>query len=110
MAQTSVIAKNIGVTSPAGLLLNDISFSLNEGEHLLITATSGSGKTTLANAIAGRIFYKASIQLKSALPSIICERLNKTLIYVSHYENEIPGCVDKVMLLETVRKKNIQSM
>ena len=35
----------------------------------------------------------------------VCERLNKTLIYVSHYENEIPGCVDKVMLLENGREK-----
>jgi molybdate transport system ATP-binding protein len=71
MAQTSVIAKNISVTRPGGLLLNDISFGLNEGEHLLITGTSGSGKTTLAKAIAGKIFYKGSIQLNSDRPNII---------------------------------------
>ncbi len=30
----------------------------------------------------------------------LCEQLDKTLIYVSHYEEEIPECVDKVLLLE----------
>ena len=35
-----------------------------------------------------------------ALVDELCSQSNKTLIYVSHYENEIPRCVDKVMLLE----------
>jgi len=35
-----------------------------------------------------------------ALIDGLCERMSKTLIYVSHYESEVPGCVDKVMLLE----------
>jgi len=35
-----------------------------------------------------------------ALIDDLCERMSKTLIYVSHYESEVPGCVDKVMLLE----------
>ena len=30
----------------------------------------------------------------------LCVQLDKTLIYVSHYEEDIPGCVDKVLLLE----------
>lgn len=30
----------------------------------------------------------------------ICIGLNKTLIYVSHYDEDIPGCVDKVLKLE----------
>ncbi len=29
----------------------------------------------------------------------LCERFNKTLIYVSHYDNEIPGCITHVMEL-----------
>jgi len=88
MAQTSVIAKNISVTRPGGLLLNDISFGLNKGEHLLITGTSGSGKTTLAKAIAGKIFYKGSIQLKSDRPNIIFVEQHyffKTLSHTSDF-------------------------
>lgn len=70
MPQTSIIAKNISVTQANGLI-NDISFELNEGEHLLITGSSGSGKTTLAKAIAGRIFHKGSVTFKEDQPKII---------------------------------------
>jgi molybdate transport system ATP-binding protein len=35
----------------------------------------------------------------------LCMQSNKTLIYVSHYENEIPNCVNKVMLLENNNQK-----
>ena len=35
-----------------------------------------------------------------ALVDDLCKRSDKTLIYVSHYENEIPRCVENVMLLE----------
>lgn len=30
----------------------------------------------------------------------LCTRLNKTLIYVSHYEHEIPGCITNVIALK----------
>jgi len=35
----------------------------------------------------------------------LCNQSNTTLIYVSHYENEIPKCVNKVMLLENNNQK-----
>ena len=63
MTQTSIIVKNINVNQQNNLLLNDISFALNEGHHLLITGTSGSGKTTLAKVIASKIFYKGLLSL-----------------------------------------------
>ncbi|MEP6467966.1 MAG: ATP-binding cassette domain-containing protein [Parafilimonas sp.] len=71
MPQTSIIAKNISVNQQNNLLLNDISFALNENEHLLITGNSGSGKTTLAKALANKIFYKGSINYKINQPKII---------------------------------------
>jgi len=71
MPQTSVIAKNISVSRPNGLLLDNISFELNEGEHLLVTGSSGSGKTTLAKAIASKIFYKGSMRFNNEQPKII---------------------------------------
>jgi molybdate transport system ATP-binding protein len=70
MACTQVIAKNISVIRQA-CLLNDISFALSEGEHLLITGSSGSGKTTLAKAIAGKMFYKGSVTFDKDQPKII---------------------------------------
>jgi molybdate transport system ATP-binding protein len=35
----------------------------------------------------------------------LCERLDKTLIYVSHYENEIPPCIDHVLELNMGKQK-----
>lgn len=35
----------------------------------------------------------------------LCFQSGKTLIYVSHYENEIPACINKVMLLEEIKKE-----
>jgi molybdate transport system ATP-binding protein len=39
----------------------------------------------------------------------ICIQLNKTLIYISHYDNEIPSCIDKVIELKE-GKHNIYSL
>lgn len=62
----------IGLCTPLGDGgLNDISFALNEGEHLLITSASGSGKTTLAKALANKIFYKGSVEFNIHQPKII---------------------------------------
>ena len=36
----------------------------------------------------------------------LCIQLNKTLIYISHYDNEIPSCIDKVIELKE-GKQNI---
>jgi len=30
----------------------------------------------------------------------LCEQLDKTLIYVSHYQNEIPQCINNILLLK----------
>jgi molybdate transport system ATP-binding protein len=71
VAQTSIIAKNIIVQPQNNAVLNDVSFALNEGNHLLITGASGSGKTTLAKALANKIFYKGSIEFNTHQPKII---------------------------------------
>ncbi len=71
MAQTSIIVKNIIVQQQNNVVLNDVSFGLNKGEHLLITGTSGSGKTTLAKAITNKIFYKGVVEFGMQQPKIV---------------------------------------
>lgn len=71
MPQTSIIVDHVTLSRPIGVLLNEISFQLNEGEHLLITGSSGSGKTTLANAIAGKIYYKGSVAFRKDQTTIV---------------------------------------
>jgi molybdate transport system ATP-binding protein len=34
----------------------------------------------------------------------LCETFNKTLIYVSHYRQELPRCIDKYLRLEQGRR------
>lgn len=61
MTTTSTIVNNIKITWLGKAVLDDISFTLNKGEHLMITGVSGSGKTLLAKAIAGKIFHEGTI-------------------------------------------------
>ena len=35
----------------------------------------------------------------------LCEQLNKTLIYISHYDHEVPTCIDRVMELNKGEQK-----
>lgn len=56
-------AKNITVNRGANVVLKDISFVLKKGDHLAINGNSGGGKTTLGMAIAGRAWYKGSIEI-----------------------------------------------
>jgi molybdate transport system ATP-binding protein len=39
------------------------------------------------------------------LVDTLCERLNKTLIYISHYDHEIPNCISYVMELNNGEQK-----
>ncbi|HEY6977927.1 MAG TPA: ABC transporter, partial [Chitinophagaceae bacterium] len=39
------------------------------------------------------------------LVDTLCGQLNKTLIYISHYDHEVPGCIDKVMELNKGEQK-----
>jgi molybdate transport system ATP-binding protein len=43
-------------------ILNDISFTLNKGEALVITGPAGCGKTSLGLALAQQLYYQGTIQ------------------------------------------------
>jgi molybdate transport system ATP-binding protein len=38
------------------------------------------------------------------LVSVLCETFEKTLIYVSHYRQELPRCIDRFLQLEAGRR------
>lgn len=51
--KVSHVSKNYGTKKNEVHALNDISFSINEGEFVAVVGTSGSGKSTLMNIIGG---------------------------------------------------------
>lgn len=55
--------KDVSVGRMDEPVLKDISFVLRAGEHLAITGASGSGKTTLGQALAGKLFYRGTIDM-----------------------------------------------
>jgi len=61
MQKLSIIVQNVIVKTEDKTVLDGISFSLQQNEHLAIMGGSGSGKTTLAKALAGKIHFDGHI-------------------------------------------------
>jgi molybdate transport system ATP-binding protein len=61
MQNPSIIVKDLVIKSPDKTILEGISFSLENNEHLAISGDSESGKTTLAKALAGSLHFEGKI-------------------------------------------------
>ena len=61
MNKTSIMVKDLVVKTQDKTVLDGISFSLQQNEHLAILGNAGSGKTLLAKALAGKIHYNGRI-------------------------------------------------
>ena len=55
--------KNLSVSSSDKSILEDISLSIEKGEHLTITGPSGSGKSSLLKVLAGLLSYDSGTLL-----------------------------------------------
>ena len=55
-------ADSVGVKFGNRVVLNAVSFTIQQGEQYAVTGPSGSGKTILLHAIAGRQFYTGTIR------------------------------------------------
>lgn len=65
MHQLTIIVKNVSAKWQGNTVLEDVSFTLNPKEHLLITGESGSGKTVLAKALTGRLFHNGTVDFET---------------------------------------------
>jgi phospholipid/cholesterol/gamma-HCH transport system ATP-binding protein len=56
--------KNLSVSFPGKVVIDDVSFQVNQGETVVIMGKNGSGKSVLLKSIAGLISdYKGEIQI-----------------------------------------------
>ncbi|MCM1121680.1 MAG: amino acid ABC transporter ATP-binding protein [Eubacterium sp.] len=88
--------KNIGKQFDSTMVLNDVSFSLEEGNALAIIGSSGSGKTTLLRclnfletpdkgsiAVKGETLFDASMPLKEQSKDLRTKRLHFGMVFQS---------------------------
>lgn len=63
MKKTFVELQNVSFKYNSRLVLDDISFNVNEGDFLAIVGPNGSGKSTLLKIILGLLKPKGEIKL-----------------------------------------------
>jgi molybdate transport system ATP-binding protein len=61
MQKPSIIVKDLYIKTQEKTVLDGVSFTLQQGQHLALLGDSGSGKTTLANAITHKIHFTGDI-------------------------------------------------
>jgi molybdate transport system ATP-binding protein len=70
-SEYSLKVENLTINRSGHLVLDVISFSLNQNESLAITGPSGSGKTILGLALAQKVFYRGKIQFANNIENKI---------------------------------------
>ena len=84
MNPVSIIVHHLSVTLQGKKLLDGISFRLHHGDHLAITGATGSGKTLLAQALAGNLFHKGTVELQPANRSVVLVEQHYQFRNLSH--------------------------
>jgi zinc transport system ATP-binding protein len=102
--------ENVSVTHNGALAINDITFSVQEGDLLGVVGPNGAGKTTLFRAILGLQGYKGRIKLfgyegheyGSLLPMVgyVPQKVN--------FEPNFPATVADIVSLGTLPAKKLR--
>lgn len=81
MKEPFVHIENLTVKYPNNTVLNQLSWSISKGQHVLLGGKSGSGKSTLAKAIAGLIPRTDDIHISYDSDSL----LRPEVVYISNW-------------------------
>lgn len=126
--KTEIEFKNVSFSYvPNNWVLNNISFSIHTGEHILISGRTGSGKSTILQLLAkfyeplqGTIkinkidlkeyqresYYKGISYIMQNIPILEDTIRNNIVRYSNKYsDNEIKEALDKVGLLDWLKLK-----
>ena len=66
--------KNLSASIQSKIIFENISFEIKQGSNYAVTGCSGSGKTTLLRCIAGKCFYRGSIQSAASISIAFVEQ------------------------------------
>lgn len=66
---------NLSVQYGAKTVLNNISFSIQQGACIMLSGESGSGKTTLGKALAGLIKHSGNVEINFSPTSALCKKI-----------------------------------
>ena len=110
--------KNIGKQFDSTMVLNDVSFSLEEGNALAIIGSSGSGKTTLLRclnfletpdkgtiSVKGETLFDAAMPLKEQEKALRTKRLHFGMVFQSFNLFPQYTALENVMLAEKLLAK-----
>ena len=89
-------ARNLSVKGTAGgrLLLENLTFSIQQGERVAIVGSSGAGKTTLVNSLMGFWGYQGSLSLSGQeLTSLSMESWRRQMAWLGQQPLIIHGSV-----------------
>ena len=111
MPEVNVLdVKNVSVAHNGTLAINDISFSVQEGDLLGVVGPNGAGKTTLFRAILGLQSYEGRIKLfgyegrdyDTLLPMVgyVPQRVN--------FEPNFPATVEDIVSLGILPEKKLR--
>jgi zinc transport system ATP-binding protein len=111
MPEVNVLdVKNVSIAHNGTLAVNDISFSVQEGDLLGVVGPNGAGKTTLFRAILGLQSYEGRIKLfgyegrdyDTLLPMVgyVPQRVN--------FEPNFPATVEDIVSLGIVPEKKLR--
>ncbi|MFC0772465.1 ATP-binding cassette domain-containing protein [Terrimonas alba] len=118
MSSASIIVKNISAQQFGKTVLDNISFTIEAGQHLAVIGESGSGKSSLAKALAGKLFTKGSIEINYTdhsflKPTTVLLESSETLKNLSnvsdfYYQQRYNSCdAEDALTVEQELKKTI---
>ncbi len=96
-----LIAEHLSIQLGTKSIVQDVSFSLNEGEWMMVAGPNGAGKSTLVRALAQSLPYSGTLTLNGkTLASLKSkERARQLGILMQHNHVEFSFTVEEVVRL-----------
>jgi Fe-S cluster assembly ATP-binding protein len=99
--------KNLSASIGDKQILNNINFTVNPGECLLITGPNGSGKSTLLHTIMGRddISATGSIEISSGeIIDMPCHERSQAGVFMAHQSPPAIDGINTMTLFKEIQK------